>query len=125
MNIMCLHDWLKPAVSPMVLCFGPWPDGPGMEDLSFLSINLDGGPRPGVVSRYAVVDLWYASQTGMSTKLGGQLEAAAQAQKVEDFLAAYHPDRPFANINLITGIIGPKTADGGRLVYKMTIEITY
>lgn len=124
MNIDCLEQWLSAGVAPVAVVLGPWTDGPGMQELSFLSVNFDGGAPPGPASRYTTLDLWYASPTAWSTELGGQLKAARQAQAIEDFLVDVKPSRPFSNVKSITGIIGPKVADGGRLVYKMTVEIT-
>lgn len=124
MNIECLEAWLKAGVAPVTVLLGPWKDGKGMEAKQFLSVNFDGGAPPGPASRYSILDLWYASPTSYSSKSGGTLLAYKQAKQIEDFFAEVKPDRPFANVKFITGIIGPKEADGGRLVFNMKIEIT-
>jgi len=123
-NIDCLEQWLSAGVAPVSVVLGPWTDGPGMEAVSFLSVNLDGGAPPGPASRYTLIDLWYASPMGWNDELGGRLRAHRQAQAIEDFLVDLKPARPFSNVKTITGIIGPKIAEGGRVVYKMTVEIT-
>ena len=90
---------------------------------SYLSINFEGGRRPGPAARFSMIDIYFASKGNESTASGGQKRAMEAAQAVEDFLATA-PNRPFSNVVLITGIIGQGVAKGGRLVYKMTIEIT-
>lgn len=122
--IDCLQSWLTPNIGAAILVIGPWKDGKGMEGLSFLSVSFDGGSPPGPAERYVMLDLWYASPTGYSAKPDGQLMAYREAAAIEEFLEALTPERPFSNVRCITGIIGPKEADGGRLAYKMTVEIT-
>lgn len=124
MNIECFREWVEPAIAPVQLCIGAWSDGPEFADDQYLAIVVDGGSRPGPASRYTVVDLIFADKANSSTTDGGQLQAYKAAKKIEDFFANTGPDRPFANVILITGIIGPKVEEGGRLSYRLSIEIT-
>lgn len=124
MNVDCLIDWLKPAVAPAFVCFGPWVDS--KPDMRYVSIQLEGGAKPGPASRYASVDIWYVGVANSATLKGKPLETLKGAQallkRLEDTNS--DPSRPFASLVPITGIIGPMTAEGGRHCYKVTIEIT-
>jgi len=125
LNIQCFQEWLQAALpAGVTLLLGPWTDNESDAGRKFLSMYFDGGSPPGPASRSAIIHLWYASPRNGSTATGGQLAALEDVQVIDKFLSELPADRPFANVVPITGIIGPKTADGGRIVYTMTIEVT-
>lgn len=125
MNIECFQQWLQAGLpAGVTLLLGPWTDNEKDAKRKFLSMYFDGGSPPGPASESAIIHLWYASPRNGSTANGGQLAALADVQAIRAFLKELPPVRPFANVVPITGIIGPKVADGGRIVYTMTIEVT-
>lgn len=124
MNIDCLQVWIEPLASPCIAVLGPWEDGKGYEELSFLSLNFEGGPAPGPASQTSILDIWYASPQSYRKKSDGRLMAHREAQRIQAIFEDLPAIRPFSNVRVIAGIIGPKLAEGGRYVYKMTVEIT-
>lgn len=123
MNTDCLHDWIKAKFPAHSVVIGPWADDAKSMAKSFVSLNFEGGRRPGPASRYSVIDVYFASKGNEGAASGGKKRAMEDAQALEDFFAEA-PNRPFSNVVLIAGIIGQGVAEGGRLVYKLTIEIT-
>lgn len=124
MNLDCLQSWLEPLVAPAVLTLGAWEDGPAMEAYSFVSLNFEGGPPDGPASQTSIIDVWYASPNSYRQNPNGRVLAFREAQRIQAIFKELLPDRAFSNVRVIAGIIGPKLAEGGRYVCKMTVEIT-
>lgn len=125
MNIVnAIAEYLAPVLQGIELTLGEWDDGSEDGETEYLSINLSGGPKPGVIAEFPMVDLWYVSRRGVPDQAGGKM----LSYETVDRIAQYIKDNPksscFANVTPITGIIGPRTSNEKRHVYKITLQIT-
>lgn len=125
MNIIqAITDWLAPVLSGVSPCLGEWDESPGEELTEFLSINLEGGMRPGPIARYSNVDLYYVSKRDQADMDGGKMAAFNKAAEILAYIEATPSSSCFVNAIPISGIIGPKTTEHKRLVFLINLEIT-
>ena len=125
MNIVThLTEYLAPVLVGLAPCLGEWDESPDEGNTEFLSINLMGGPRPGVISRFHLIDLWYASKRGTADDAGGKMRAYNKAAEIAQYINEHPSSSCFANVIPITDIIGPRTSDEKRHVYKITLQVT-
>lgn len=117
-------EYITPALQGVTPCMGPWDEGPEEASVEFLSINLDGGLRPGVISRTRYVEFWYASKRDQASMDGGKSAAMAVADRISQYIHDNPSSSCFANIIPITDIIGPKVTEHQRLAFNFTIEFT-
>lgn len=117
-------DYITPALNGATLCTGAWDESPGEELTEFLSVNLDGGDRPGVISKSAFVDFWYVSKRDQADMVGGKMAAMRSALSLLEYIEDNQASSCFANVIPITGIIGPKDTEHKRLAFKITVEFT-
>lgn len=117
-------EYITPALGGAVPCAGVWDESPGEELTEFLSINLDGGGRPGVISKTAFVDFWFVSKRDQADMVGGKKAAINSALAILEYIEDNPSSSCFANIIPITGIIGPKDTEHKRLAFKITVEFT-
>lgn len=125
MNIVnAISEYLSPVLGDIIPTLGEWDDGPEDGDAEYLSINLNGGMRPGVIADFPVVDLWYASRRGVPDIAGGKMQSYATADRILQYIKSNPKSSCFANVIPIAGIIGPRTSNEKRHVYKITLQIT-
>lgn len=125
MNIVThIADYLSPVMDGLSPCLGEWSEGPEEAETEFLSINLNGGMRPGVIARFHLIDLWYVSSRGTQDDEGGKMRAYNKASSIAQYINDNPKSSCFANVVPITDIIGPKTSDEGRNIYKITLQVT-
>lgn len=125
MNIVkAISDYLAPVIGDIVLTLGEWDDGPEDGGTEYLSINMNGGPKPGVIADFPIVDLWYASRRGAPDQAGGKMRAYETADRISQYIKDNPKSSCFANVIPITAIIGPRTSNEKRHVYKITLQIT-
>ena len=125
MNIVThITEYLAPVMTGLAPCLGEWDESPEEGNTEFLSINLMGGPRPGVIARFHLIDLWYASKRGTQDDAGGKMRAYEKAASIAKYINDNPKSSCFANVIPITDIIGPKTSDEGRNIYKITLQVT-
>lgn len=125
MNIVkAMAEYLATVISGIELTLGEWDDGPEDGDTEYLSINMSGGPRPGVIASFPIIDLWYASKRGVPDQAGGKMTSYETASRIEQYIRDNPKSSCFANVIPITGIIGPRTSNEKRHVYKITLQIT-
>lgn len=125
MNILnAIEEYLSPVTGGIVLTLGEWDDGPEDGDNEYLSVNMNGAPRPGVIADFPIIDLWYASARGAPDQAGGKIKAYEKADSILQYIKSNPKSSCFANVIPITGIIGPRTSNEKRHVYKITLQIT-
>lgn len=125
MNILkAITDYLSPVMGEIVPTLGEWDDGPEDGDAQYLSINFNGGPKPGVIADFPIIDLWYASARGAPDRAGGKAASYDTASRILQYIKDNPKSSCFANVIPITGIIGPRTSNEKRHVYKITLQIT-
>jgi hypothetical protein len=120
-----LRDYLTPALAGATICLGPWSDERADSAATYLSINFDGGGRPGVISRSRNIDLWFATEMGVRDVPGGVLAGYEKAQAILEYIEDNPVSSCFANAIPIAGIIGPKDTAGTRQAYYIPIEVTF
>lgn len=126
MNVITkVAEYLAPVLGDIKPCAGVWDEGADEARSSFLSINADGGGRPGVISRNSFIDFWYVTPQNQADKDGGKLEATNKAYEIIQYISDNPSSSCFANVVPITGIIGPKTTEHQRLAFMFTVEFTY
>lgn len=103
---------------------GEWEDGVDEGGVEFLSINLEGAPRPGVISQVSYVDFWYVSKRDQADMTGGKKSAMDVALGIMQYIQDHQSSSCFVNVIPITGIIGPKATEQKRLAFKFTVEFT-
>jgi hypothetical protein len=117
-------DYITPALGTVVPCMGEWEDGQDEGAVEFLSINLEGALRPGVISQTNFVDFWYVSKRDQADMIGGKKAAMETALGFMQYISDHKSSSCFANVIPITGIIGPKATEQKRLAFKFTVEFT-
>lgn len=117
-------DYITPALGSIAPCAGEWDDSPEEALTEFLSINMDGGLRPGVISQTGFIDFWYVSKRDQADMPGGKTAAINSALNLMQYIQDHPSSSCFANVIPITGIIGPKATEQKRLAFKFTIEFT-
>lgn len=122
--IEAITDWLAPVLGGVSPCLGEWDESPGEELTEFLSINLEGGMRPGPIARFSNVDLYYVSKRDQADMVGGKMAAFEKADDILQYIEAHPSSSCFVNAIPISGIIGPKTTEHHRLVFLINLEIT-
>lgn len=126
MNIVvALTEYLSPVIGDAAVCLGSWDESPGEEDTEFLSVNMDGGSKPGVISRSRIIELYYVSKVGSADLDGGKMNSFNRAYEIAQYIEDNPKSSCFANIILFTGIIGPKETERMRQVYQFSIEVTH
>ncbi|QMP23932.1 hypothetical protein DDSR119_14 [Pseudomonas phage DDSR119] len=126
MNIVeALQEYLAPVMGSASLSLGPWSDDAADLQTEFLAITFSGAPRPGPADRRHTIDLWYASKAGQVDMDNGKWDAYERAMEIDAYIGSTYKSSSFANIVLISGMIGPKEETTGRLSYRMVFEITY
>ena len=125
MNIVrAITDYLAPVMGAIEPTLGEWDDGDEDGDAEYLSINLNGGPKPGVIAEFPIIDLWYASRRGVPDQARGKIQSYETANRILQYIKDNPKSSCFANVVPITGIIGPRTSNEKRHVYKITLQIT-
>lgn len=125
MNIVnAMSEYLEPVIGDIVLTLGEWDDGPEDGDVEYLSINLSGAPKPGVIAEFPIIDLWYASRRGVPDQAGGKMLSYEAVNRIAQYIKDNPKSSCFANVISIAGIIGPRTSNEKRHVYKITLQIT-
>lgn len=125
MNIVrAITDYLAPVMGATEPTLGEWDDGEEDGDAEYLSINFNGGPKPGVIAEFPIIDLWYASRRGVPDQAGGKIQSYETANRILQYIKDNPKSSCFANVVPITGIIGPRTSNEKRHVYKITLQIT-
>lgn len=126
MNIVvALTEYLAPVLGDATVCLGAWDESPGEEDTEFLSVNMDGGSRPGVISRSRIIEMYYVSKAGSADLDDGKMDAFNRAYEIVQYIEDNTKSSCFANVILFTGIIGPKETERMRQVYQFSIEVTH
>lgn len=125
MNMLkAVTEYLAPVIGDIVPCLGEWEDGDEDGATEYLSINFNGGPKPGVIATFPIIDIWYASARGAPDRAGGKARAYETAERIAQYIRDNPRSSCFANVIPITDIIGPRTSNEKRHVYKMTLQIT-
>lgn len=125
MNLVeAIVDYLAPVLGSIEPVLGEWEDGPEEASVEFLSINIEGGLRPGVIAKFPIVELWYASKRGAPDAAKGKMDAYRTASRILQYIEDNPRSSCFTNVIPITGIIGPRTSNEKRHVYKITLQIT-
>ncbi|WP_288937080.1 hypothetical protein [uncultured Sphingomonas sp.] len=120
-----LRKYLTPAAPGIELCLGPWSDERKDARKRYLSVNFDGGQRPGVISKTRNIDLWFATEQDVRDVVGGVAIGYATASQILEYIEDHPASSCFANVIPIAGIIGPKDTEHKRQAYYIPIEITY
>lgn len=116
--------YITPVLNGITPCSGAWDESPGEEATEFLSINMEGGLKPGVISKTNYVDFWYASKRDQADMVGGKTAAISTALALMQYIEDNPSSSCFVNVIPITGIIGPKDTEQKRLAFKFTVEFT-
>lgn len=125
MNILDpIIEYLSPALGDIQPTLGEWEDGSEDGATEYLSINFNGAPKPGVIARFPIIDLWYASARGAPDRSLGKEDAYRKASAIAQYIKDNPKSSCFANVVLITDIMGPRVSNEKRHVYKLTIQIT-
>lgn len=126
MNMLkAITDYLGPVLGDTRPWLGMWDENEGDASNSYLSINFQTGQRPGVISRYRHVELWYVGPRDGSQAFLGKSDAFEKAQAIVDYIDDNPSSSCFTNVVSLSGIIGPKETEHLRQVYLIPIEITY
>jgi hypothetical protein len=120
-----LLEYLEPQLYDLSPTIGEWSEKPEDDATRFLSINYDGGLSPGVASVTPMVRLLIVSSRDEINAPGGRMGWAVRAEEFLSYIRANPVSSCFASIIPIAGIIGPQATTEGRLVYQLTLELTY
>jgi hypothetical protein len=119
-----LIEYLTPAAGSLELCLGEWDESTGEERTEYLSINFDAGAKPDVIATFPIVDLWLVSVRGVNDIAGGKIDWYRRCAAIHQYILDNPSSSCFANVIPIAGIIGPKTSEEKRAIYKITLELT-
>lgn len=121
-----LLAYLSPAprYDELTPCLGEWTESPEESELRYLSINFDGGPKPGVIARFINVKIVVVGQRDGGNRQGGKMDAYEMASGIMQYIHDNPSSSCFVNIIPNTDIIGPMTTEHSRLCYEINLELT-
>lgn len=124
--IKAFSAYLEPVLDGALPWLGMWEEvSEDNKRSEYLSINLQPGTRPGVISQHRVIELWFVSQANVNDIDGAKITAYEKAERICQYMVDNPTSSCFANVIPIAGIIGPKDTVDMRHVYLIPVEVTY